>query len=1177
MRKALLLFFLIMFSGCTLPPPTLSPASPEITVKYEKDNLCFNEDPCMCIVCKNETLSTWWARFWYWITGNPIGGGVSSMRNGHCWIDKDCASIGDSYPPAYHGKNKFTEIYFGENPDKVKPNLKYFMVGQGPSFTAFDEANRYCNGSLGFAVKWMIGKPTTKLNYYDGTTGTRITINGVPMLPRATRAACYLDRNTIPVYLYHVVDENGKRRSLTDNDVKAIGYIAKELMKDPERKISLINPEKKDLGFVMIAPQIEFEASEVDKIKEQIRAIKANCPNVQAGDADVNHNWVPEGALRCAVVAVPKDRKALVALLGDPGPAGSEQQLCKNGRGNSEMCQKVDFIGLYGLMNKNVDCEPERSVAEMIEYSKWILWTYGIPTIWLYYGVATRYKPPFPMNEFHPDFQPGQPVGTTSPTNEDFIQCEITDEIAADAVDFMFSHIPDMTSAGIIGFAGYQWYDGRFYTGEIARENVEGTEIEGSFGFWSWDSGTNEFWQKNPFFSMWFRRCQEYYNVSRIVKKSPGVFRMESDDFLQVPLVFAGRGANLSFCDAGDVYQQYMNILGETEPDPKIEPERYKEFKAYRYGKPVNCDANCQNCEVGCPNGQVIKKYPDGVCRCTIVPMPRYFGCEYCLSPPKPPREWVAWGGGPLPPIQSPDPNTGVSPDPRYEKICVPYDYLIRENAEKCEFDPLMVRAVMWLESEFDQYAVSCESTYGVRDDDTSGCLINTPASPEKTSALSNCPHGDEGIACGLMQTISSTNTMTSMYGKSVCGPDLSCGDPNGYNPFKPAENICCGVSELCNAWEEMKRFVESESEQVPSQYRVNPAVPQYVNVREELGLSGDPEEYWDRWVIMFFTLLAYNRGVEGAKQVFWDWISLKYCRDPGPENYCERVEDPDTGDVYYDNCCDSGAQSWAGYEWCRQQTVCCRDGGSDPDGNPAVCGSESDFFEFACVYNVVPGAADQTNYPCKVIARFDAIFGEENPNSNTGCEMSCKITRGPGIGGITGGGSNCVTSAAAAYLGCPYLYGGGHGGYTGVSCIGTDIITSPEDTCGSGSGMRTTIPGGSPRCVTEVCNDAGSHAGEAIYLDCSGFVARAYADCGYTFLNNRGAADMCSASGAIRIDNPSELRPGDIIINRGGSHVVMYFGGGEIIEAPKTCLRVRKRPLMASDIGTMCRYPGVS
>jgi peptidoglycan DL-endopeptidase CwlO len=129
--------------------------------------------------------------------------------------------------------------------------------------------------------------------------------------------------------------------------------------------------------------------------------------------------------------------------------------------------------------------------------------------------------------------------------------------------------------------------------------------------------------------------------------------------------------------------------------------------------------------------------------------------------------------------------------------------------------------------------------------------------------------------------------------------------------------------------------------------------------------------------------------------------------------------------------------------------------------------------------------------------------------------QVETAATAGTGQGSSTSGtdplpasGSQADKAVAFAYaaLGCPYLYGG-------TSC----------------------------------------HPG----YDCSGLVQAAWAAAGVAI-----PRDTYEQWGALTHIPMSDLAPGDLIYYNGESHVAMYVGGGDIIDAPQTGMDVEKIPM---------------
>ncbi|MEL4318664.1 C40 family peptidase [Leifsonia sp. YIM 134122] len=97
-----------------------------------------------------------------------------------------------------------------------------------------------------------------------------------------------------------------------------------------------------------------------------------------------------------------------------------------------------------------------------------------------------------------------------------------------------------------------------------------------------------------------------------------------------------------------------------------------------------------------------------------------------------------------------------------------------------------------------------------------------------------------------------------------------------------------------------------------------------------------------------------------------------------------------------------------------------------------------------------------------------------------------------PSAGGVTG---TDIVTAAEAYLGVPYVFGG-------------------EDSSG---------------------------------MDCSGLVQRVYADLGID-LPRRVTQQMTEGT---EVGSLAEAQPGDLIVTGGGDHILIYAGDGKVIHAP--------------------------
>ncbi|MDG9702579.1 C40 family peptidase [Streptomyces sp. DH37] len=79
---------------------------------------------------------------------------------------------------------------------------------------------------------------------------------------------------------------------------------------------------------------------------------------------------------------------------------------------------------------------------------------------------------------------------------------------------------------------------------------------------------------------------------------------------------------------------------------------------------------------------------------------------------------------------------------------------------------------------------------------------------------------------------------------------------------------------------------------------------------------------------------------------------------------------------------------------------------------------------------------------------------------------------------------------------------------------------------------------------------------------DCSSLVKMAWASVGV----NLPRTTYDQVKGGTKIRSTADLRAGDLIFSRGSAdrpeHVAMFVGNGQVIDAPRTGLKVRIKPL---------------
>jgi cell wall-associated NlpC family hydrolase len=87
--------------------------------------------------------------------------------------------------------------------------------------------------------------------------------------------------------------------------------------------------------------------------------------------------------------------------------------------------------------------------------------------------------------------------------------------------------------------------------------------------------------------------------------------------------------------------------------------------------------------------------------------------------------------------------------------------------------------------------------------------------------------------------------------------------------------------------------------------------------------------------------------------------------------------------------------------------------------------------------------------------------------------------------------------------------------------------------------------------------NAKGKAGGPGAGFDCSGLVQFAYGALGIHL--PRTAAEQGSAGKRVSYNN---LKPGDLLVENNGDHVVMYAGNGKVIQAPHTGTSVQMSPM---------------
>ncbi|MEM4554618.1 MAG: hypothetical protein QXT25_02100 [Candidatus Anstonellaceae archaeon] len=315
MRQIFFIAAFFLLFGCTFNiPPEQKFVSADLTLaRFSPQNemACQPLDdpkPCYCMVCQNTT--SWLGLF-------------DKVKFLSSWFDSNL----------YEGKCEFRHCNLSDMVNFIEQDkntqLRSFMLGGGPTHSAVDLANTYCNYSLQFSTKWLIGTQTVS-----------------PPIPKKTQAKCWLERNILPFYIYFTEGKN--------IDPVRTGEIAKAL---------------NGTGPVFLTTEAWLDPRDpfsVQKVKEQIDQIKANCN-------------------KCLVVLMlngtTADRKALLKEFFGTGDI-------KTGAGFSQYYKKVDVVGFGILANDYPTCNPVDVIGENFLFSRFVLKNYSKPTIWLYVGVS---------------------------------------------------------------------------------------------------------------------------------------------------------------------------------------------------------------------------------------------------------------------------------------------------------------------------------------------------------------------------------------------------------------------------------------------------------------------------------------------------------------------------------------------------------------------------------------------------------------------------------------------------------------------------------------------------------------------------------------------------------------------------------------------------------------------
>lgn len=312
-----------------------------------------------------------------------------------------------------------TREFFTEGFEEEEESFIPFMFGMGSNFAEFAYANVYCNNSARLAVRWLQAREG-----FDYP------------LPAHERAECFLDKDVFPMYLLY---SNGSEMS-----VQRAGRIASEF---------------NGAGPVILSSEFDFnpnDAAAIGLAVEQAFAMKDACPN-------------------CLVAVSPRYEynRSLDADGNVTGYSATYEAIDYIFSTYPDAYTKIDLVGVGLNSHHAPNCEAASLIYDGIDYSNYVLETYGKPSIWAYvlldeggYNAG------------------GQAEGTCAWNSSEVIK----------AYGDLYKYSPALVHSGVIGAAPYSLY------------GMQGGPLEcGNCGLMSMEK------ELYPQHSAWFSLCQNYY------------------------------------------------------------------------------------------------------------------------------------------------------------------------------------------------------------------------------------------------------------------------------------------------------------------------------------------------------------------------------------------------------------------------------------------------------------------------------------------------------------------------------------------------------------------------------------------------------------------------------------------------------------------------------------------
>ncbi|MCX8200172.1 MAG: hypothetical protein N3G76_01755 [Candidatus Micrarchaeota archaeon] len=313
----------VVLSGCIQQPSNYK----TYVINASTNKISF--DQCTCMLCTNSSGHVYVDVF------------TTGLESGSCFFASNCSR---AYIYAYLTDSK-------------KNFVRDFLIGQGGSYTEYEESNLRCGLNEGYIVKALYSKGRPPFYNKKKLFGTYDT-------SEADTVECALSKGAIPIYIIY-----------TKGTYYDAGWI-KDFMESTVKDRTSTEP-------VFIAPEALFEAKNAKEIASQVNVIYDNCGvklekgscakyNPQTGDCAQYETRYVRG---CKVALYPKqDTDAQMFEALDALNANYKQQM-----------DKVTAVILtLNVDKKNFNCDAGQAIANITNRSRFVLNKYGKPSFLIF-------------------------------------------------------------------------------------------------------------------------------------------------------------------------------------------------------------------------------------------------------------------------------------------------------------------------------------------------------------------------------------------------------------------------------------------------------------------------------------------------------------------------------------------------------------------------------------------------------------------------------------------------------------------------------------------------------------------------------------------------------------------------------------------------------------------------